>query len=84
MTPTGGGYDRDIGSRTAKGRRGFIGRRPDADDLNAPGGGEVELDADARPDVGEKTTPPPSVAGPPTGVSDDLKRGERNSPLVDS
>jgi hypothetical protein len=84
MTPTGGGYDADIGARTASGRPGFVGRHPDADDVNAPGGGELAPDADAVPDVEAPDPAEPRASDPPSGVPDDLKRGERNSPLTDS
>jgi hypothetical protein len=81
MTPTGGGYDRDIGPRTARGRSGFIGRRPDPDDLTAPGSGEITLDTDAEPDIETARAPEPDA---PLGAPDDLKRGERQSDIADS
>jgi hypothetical protein len=84
MTPSGRGYDPDIGPRTGRGEDGFIGRRRQAEDLNAPGAGEVQLDPDAESDVGTGVGdgPPPAIAGP--GAPGDLERGERNSPLTDS
>jgi hypothetical protein len=77
MTSPGGGYDRDVGAGTDRGRSGFIGRRRQADDVNAPGAGEAEPDA-AEPGTDEAAPP----AGP--GAPDDLLSGERNSPLTDS
>jgi hypothetical protein len=80
MTAGGRGYDPDIGPRSGRGRSQFIGRLRQAEDLNAPGAGEVLLDPD--PDIVGGHGVPPRTAGP--GAPSDLERGERNSPLTDS
>jgi hypothetical protein len=77
MSPTDTGRNPYIGSRTARGWNSFIGRRPDMDDLNAPGGGALTFGLEAR---GRR---PFARVPTPSGVPSDLRRGERYSWIVD-
>lgn len=80
MSPIDPGRNPDIGARTASGWNTFIGRRPDADDLNLVGSGQLVLDGSL--DLGELTRRT-RISETPSGVPRDLKRSERNSVIVD-
>jgi hypothetical protein len=77
--------DADIGTRTAEGHDPDIGGSTsggDADDINAPGGGEIVMDGDVDLDL-EDPKAQAERANMPPEVPDDLKPGKRKALAVD-